>query len=175
MLSLQRKYFCINNHCMHHGCFNKFGAERQRHAINNQMLDKFRVSCPLCNSDETNRLTIEHSIVSHLTNTKDTESFERDEEQSISVSAMTNENDPSYNLNPHEDNALHMGGISCFCCKLLILDDQAHQQCLLCERILHSDPCFETEYTCVKALKLTGVCHGKSCFTYLWCVLTANL
>lgn len=131
------------------------------------MTEKFVVLCPLCNSDETNRLNIEDGIVSHLTDTKDTEecSVERSEEQTEeiteeeTVSAL--DNDSSYNLNPDETTALRTQGITCFCCKLLILEEHPYQVCLSCERKLHSDPCFETVSDCVKALKLSGVCHGK--------------
>jgi hypothetical protein len=153
---------------MHFICFNKYGAERRRHALNSQITESFVVLCPLCNSDETNRLDIEDAIISHLTNTKDTEEYsvertvERTEEQSIS----TLDNDSSYNLNPDENIAVLTKGITCFCCKLLILEEHVYQVCLSCDRKLHSDPCFENESDCIKAHKLSGVCHGKPCLTY---------
>jgi len=176
MVLLQRKYFCTNNHCIHFVCFNKYGAERRRHALNNQMTENFAILCPLCKSDETNRLNIEDSIVSHLTNTKDTEecSVERTEDQTEDQTVITFDNDSSYNLNPDEVTAFNTRGITCFCCKLLILEDHVYQVCLSCERKLHTDRCFENESDRVKALKLSGVCHGKPCLTYYVTLCTYN-
>ena len=164
IVSPQRKYCCTNSHCMHHGCMNKFGAERQRHAINHQL--PFKVLCPLCQSDETDRLVIEYSALSHLTDTKDTEEHSVERTAADDEEEQT-ENDSSYNLNPDEVIALDGQRITCFCCKLLIPEDHAYQACACCDRKLHSGSCFETECSSVRTLNLAGVCNGKPYLTYL--------
>lgn len=144
--SPQAIHVCANEHTFHARCFNTLGAERSRHCVKYQL--EFRVLCPVCKCDETNRFEIDVDACASLLSSEITTSLDE-----LSTGSM----DTTFT-----ETVAAMLARRPFCavCKGVVDYDQPFQRCSLCDRRFHSALCYHREVSEVTVLGLHNVTQG---------------